>query len=121
MGSADARGLSSAQARDALTREGPNDIDGPARTRGLLRFAAGLAAEPMFLLLLAGAGVYLLIGDAAEGAMLGGFGHSPRASRTIRKASSAAIAMRSTRTSHGGAMTNRTVCVAVTGPLHSSR
>lgn len=65
-------GLTAAQARARLAQDGPNDIDVVHRS-GLLALLAGIAREPMFLLLLAAAGVYLVIGDLAEGLLLGGF------------------------------------------------
>lgn len=67
-----ARGLDAAAARDRLARDGPNVIE---RTRpgGLWALLAGVIREPMFVLLLAAAAVYLVIGEPAEGALLAGF------------------------------------------------
>lgn len=65
-------GLTSAEARERLARDGPNELE-PARRRGLAAAAAGVASEPMFLLLLLAAAIYLLIGEAGEGLLLGGF------------------------------------------------
>ncbi|MBI5278009.1 MAG: cation-translocating P-type ATPase [Burkholderiales bacterium] len=66
------RGLSAAQAGERLARDGPNDIEATRRS-GLAAVLAGVVREPMFLLLLAAAGLYLVIGDLAEGLLLGGF------------------------------------------------
>ncbi|MGE4239768.1 HAD-IC family P-type ATPase [Ramlibacter sp.] len=65
-------GLSSAQARERLARDGPNDIEAVRRS-SLAALLAGVAREPMFLLLIAAAALYLLIGDPAEGLLLAGF------------------------------------------------
>lgn len=66
------RGLSAGQARERLTRCGPNDIEDREK-RGLLRTLRGVATEPMFLLLLVAAAIYLLIGDLGEGLLLAFF------------------------------------------------
>ena len=66
------RGLGAAEAAERLRRHGPNDIDATER-RGWLRTLAGIASEPMFLLLLVAAAVYLALGDPAEGLLLAGF------------------------------------------------
>jgi P-type Ca2+ transporter type 2C len=65
-------GLTAAQAARQLAREGPNDIE-PPRRAGLSRVFASVAGEPMFLLLLAAAALYLLIGEPGEGILLGCF------------------------------------------------
>jgi Ca2+-transporting ATPase len=67
-----AQGLDEEEAARRLRRHGPNDIDASER-RGWARTLAGIASEPMFLLLLGAAGVYLALGDPAEGALLAGF------------------------------------------------
>ncbi len=66
------RGLTSAEAAARRLRHGANALEGPGR-RGLLRIAAAVATEPMFLLLLVAAGVYLLLGDLGEGLLLSAF------------------------------------------------
>ena len=55
-----------------LRRFGPNDT-GEGRKRGWLGAVKTVAGEPMFLLLLAAAGVYLAVGDLGEGLLLGFF------------------------------------------------
>jgi Ca2+-transporting ATPase len=65
-------GLSSQAARERLARWGPNDIEA-SEQRGWLATARGIAREPMFVLLIVAAGVYLAIGDLAEGLLLGAF------------------------------------------------
>jgi P-type Ca2+ transporter type 2C len=65
-------GLSSREARARLLRFGPNEIEATEH-RGLAATLRGIATEPMFVLLLAAAAVYLVIGDLAEGVMLSGF------------------------------------------------
>lgn len=65
----DAQGLSAAEAARRLSEIGPNAA--PARRgRGLARIIAETLREPMFLLLLAAAGLYLLLGDWREGIFL---------------------------------------------------
>jgi Ca2+-transporting ATPase len=65
-----ARGLSSAEAAERLRADGPNIVPGSAR-HGAIALAVDVLREPMFLLLLAGAVVYLLLGDVHEAAVLG--------------------------------------------------
>jgi Ca2+-transporting ATPase len=63
-------GLTSAEAAARLAAEGPNAL--PARDeRSLAALALAVLAEPMFLLLMAAAGVYLLLGDVHEAMVLG--------------------------------------------------
>ncbi len=62
-------GLSAAEARARLGRDGPNELPA-ARRRGVWALAGEVAREPMFLLLLAGGTMYLLLGDVREAAML---------------------------------------------------
>jgi Ca2+-transporting ATPase len=65
-------GLSTAQAAQRLTEDGPNALPGGER-RSLLSIAAGTVREPMFLLLLAAGTLYLAFGDLQEGLTLFGF------------------------------------------------
>jgi Ca2+-transporting ATPase len=67
-----AAGLDSAEAARRLRQHGRNELPAPA-PRGLGRIARGVLTEPMFLLLALAAGSYLLLGDLAEGALLGFF------------------------------------------------
>ncbi len=70
--SPDPQGLSSAQA-EALQREhGRNELP-QALPRSIWRLALDVLQEPMFLLLLACGGVYLLLGDLHEALILLGF------------------------------------------------
>jgi len=65
-------GLSEAEAKVRLQRDGPNEL--PAqRGRGGWRLLIGVVTEPMFLLLVACGGVYLILGDKQEALMLLGF------------------------------------------------
>ncbi len=58
-------GLSDAQARERLARDGPNRLlRGKPRTLRVIALAA--LSQPMFLLLLAAASVYALVGSAAD-------------------------------------------------------
>jgi Ca2+-transporting ATPase len=63
------QGLSSEEARRRLTAEGPNTLPDAGR-RGTLAIALEVVREPMFLLLVAGALIYLLLGDVREAAVL---------------------------------------------------
>ena len=62
-------GLSQAEANRRLQTEGPNELSPPTR-RTPLHIALEVAREPMFQLLLAAGGLYLLLGDRAEAGML---------------------------------------------------
>ncbi len=68
----DAAGLSEAEGAARLQRDGPNALD-EARRRSLLRLLLQVLSEPMFLLLVACGGIYLLLGDRGEALMLLGF------------------------------------------------
>ncbi len=65
-------GLSASQARERLEREGPNELPRPNR-RTSLRITMDVLREPMFAMLLAAGGVYLLLGDRTEALILVGF------------------------------------------------
>lgn len=65
-------GLSDEEARSRLSTHGPNEILDRER-RGTLKTLAGVLTEPMFLLLLAAAAIYLLLGDLGEGLLLAAF------------------------------------------------
>ncbi|MFN9729664.1 MAG: cation-translocating P-type ATPase [Pseudomonadota bacterium] len=65
-------GLGAAEAAARLAAHGPNELPRPPR-RGPGRILLSVLAEPMFLLLLLAAAIYLAVGDPAEGALLLGF------------------------------------------------
>ena len=67
-----AAGLGSEEARRRLAEHGPNEIS-DQESHGLLSTLRGIATEPMFLLLLVAAAIYLLIGDLGEGLLLAFF------------------------------------------------
>jgi Ca2+-transporting ATPase len=62
-------GLSSAEAARRLAAEGPNALPGAAR-KTTLGIALGVVREPMFLLLIAAAAIYIVLGDLAEALVL---------------------------------------------------
>ena len=62
-------GLGAADAAARLTRDGPNLLPGSA-PRTLWDMVRGVFTEPMFLMLLVAGGIYLLLGDRAEAALL---------------------------------------------------
>lgn len=64
-----AQGLSSAEAAQRLASDGANEIEGE-QPRTALRIAREILMEPMFALLLAAAGIYLLLGDLRESLVL---------------------------------------------------
>lgn len=65
------KGLTQAEAALRLVRDGPNAL--PASTdRGLLRIIFETMREPMFLLLIGAAGLYLVLGSLGEGLFLMG-------------------------------------------------
>jgi Ca2+-transporting ATPase len=61
--------LTSAEAAERLAADGPNALPA-AKRKGLLATALGVVREPMFLLLVAAAGVYLVVGDLREALVL---------------------------------------------------
>jgi hypothetical protein len=61
--------LDAADAAARLTRDGPNLLPGSA-PRTLWDMVRGVFTEPMFLMLLVAGGIYLLLGDRAEAALL---------------------------------------------------
>ena len=63
------QGLSEAEAAVRLARFGPNILR-ERKTRGFLEIARRTLREPMFLLLLAAAALYLMFGDLGEGLFL---------------------------------------------------
>ena len=62
-------GLDPAQAARRLGQFGPNILD-RARSRTVWQLLAETVREPMFMLLLGASGLYLLVGDLAEGGFL---------------------------------------------------
>lgn len=62
-------GLTIAEAQARLLRDGPNELTSQ-QTRRWHAIALGIAQEPMFLLLLACGGIYLLLGDLGEALLL---------------------------------------------------
>lgn len=62
-------GLSHAEAAVRLARDGANAL-GAAPAHAWLRLLREVASEPMFALLLMAGGIYLLLGDGQEAAML---------------------------------------------------
>ncbi|MEG3148792.1 cation-translocating P-type ATPase [Sphingomonas sp. ZT3P38] len=63
------QGLSLAQVREHLVRDGPNELPRAGR-RTPLRIAGEVLREPMLAMLLAGGLIYLLLGDTAEALIL---------------------------------------------------
>ncbi len=62
-------GLSPSEAQALLRVHGPNILRA-TKSRGLVEVALGTLREPMFLFLLAAAGLYLVVGDLGEGLFL---------------------------------------------------
>jgi Ca2+-transporting ATPase len=62
-------GLRAAEAALRLKRFGPNELPNPEQ-RSLLRIAAGTLRQPVFALLLAGAVIYVALGEGVEAAVL---------------------------------------------------
>ena len=63
------RGLSADEARARLLAEGPNELP-RGRRHGFLASVLHALGEPMFLLLLVAAGIYMLLGDRVEALFL---------------------------------------------------
>ena len=66
------KGLKSEEARLRLLNDGPNELRGENQRTGW-RILLDIVREPMFLLLLACGGIYLLLGEPSEAAILLGF------------------------------------------------
>lgn len=62
-------GLTSGEAANRLIQDGPNELPS-AKPRSLWQIAFEVLREPMFLLLLAGGGIYLVLGDLQEAVLL---------------------------------------------------
>lgn len=62
-------GLSEEEAQEAFAQWGANELPSPRR-RGLAKIAFETLREPMFMLLLAAAGLYLFLGSLGEGVFL---------------------------------------------------
>ncbi len=62
-------GLTAQEAAERLAADGPNALPG-SESKPLVRIVIDVVAEPMFMMLLAAGGLYLLLGDAAEAAFL---------------------------------------------------
>ena len=65
-------GLTSAEAKKLQDKYGKNELT-PQKKDNFLKKIFHIICEPMFLLLLAAAGVYLAVGDLGEGLLLGFF------------------------------------------------
>lgn len=65
------RGLSTGEARARLQADGPNELPGQ-RPRTLPAITRDVLIEPMFLLLLAAAAIYVVLGDTREALVLAG-------------------------------------------------
>jgi Ca2+-transporting ATPase len=65
-------GLGEDDAAQRLLRDGPNELP-TQKKRSLLSIAFEVAREPMFLMLVAAGGLYLLMGEPADALMLLGF------------------------------------------------
>ncbi len=66
------QGLTAAEALKRLQDEGPNELPA-AKPRGLGVIVLEVVREPMFLMLVAAGGLYLLMGEPADALMLLGF------------------------------------------------
>lgn len=62
-------GLTQGEAKARLAQDGPNELPGSG-PRGVLKIAAQVLMEPMFLLLIAAAVIYLMLGDLRESIVL---------------------------------------------------
>ena len=65
-------GLTQDEAERTLAADGPNELPS-AKPRSIFAIAAEVVRQPMFLLLVAGGGIYLLLGDLQEALLLLGF------------------------------------------------
>jgi len=65
------RGLTAHEARQRLAVHGANDLVPPGRTPGALTWLLRVVGDPMVVLLLVAAGVYLSVGDLGDAAVSG--------------------------------------------------
>ena len=65
-------GLTQAEAEEGLRVHGPNIVD-RQETKGFVQTLIEVLSEPMFLLLIGAAAVYMLLGDMSEGLLLSAF------------------------------------------------
>jgi Ca2+-transporting ATPase len=65
-------GLLETEALERLKKEGYNELPS-SKKRSIFSIALDVIKEPMFLLLIAGGGIYMLLGDVQEAVMLLGF------------------------------------------------
>src|SRR5665647_1742119 len=65
-------GLTTAEAEQRLAETGYNELT-PPHPRRLYHIAAEVLREPMFMLLIAAGGIYLLLGEVSDALMLLGF------------------------------------------------
>ena len=65
-------GLSEDEAKRRLAEHGPNEL-ADREQHGFFTTLRGIATEPMFLLLLVAAALYLVVGDLGEGLLLAFF------------------------------------------------
>jgi Ca2+-transporting ATPase len=65
----DQNGLTREEAAARLSRDGPNELP-TKQSRSIQAIVREVLSEPMFLLLLAAGGIYLVLGDLAEAAVL---------------------------------------------------
>ena len=79
------KGLSDVEAAARIARYGFNEHPA-SKPRSIFRIAFEVVREPMFLLLLACGGTYLLLGDVQEAIILLAFVWSSSRSRCIRSA-----------------------------------
>lgn len=63
------QGLSSEQARENFEKYGPNELSF-SKKKNLFRQIFGILCEPMFLLLIAAAVIYFILGEARDGAVM---------------------------------------------------
>ena len=66
------QGLTEQQAKEKIQHEGYNELPS-SRSNSLLSIAIGVITEPMFLLLVTSATLYIFLGDVEEGLLLLGF------------------------------------------------
>jgi Ca2+-transporting ATPase len=63
------KGLSSAEAQHRLRINGPNELPGK-ESKGIFRIVLEVLREPMFILLISSATLYIILGDLGEGVIL---------------------------------------------------
>lgn len=105
-------GLTQAEAEEALRIHGPNIVD-RQENKGFVQTLIEVLSEPMFLLLIGAAAVYMLLGDTGEGLVLSAFALFSIVLVIVqnRRSEHALDALRTLATPHARVLRDGVLCV----------